>query len=216
MLKLHHLEKSRSYRIAWLLEELNLEYEVVEYKRDPATYGAPESLKAIHPLGKSPLLTDGELTIAESGAIIEYIIDGYDSEKQFRPAAGQPLLDYRYWLHAAEGSLMPLLVMRLVLNKALDKPMPFFARPIIKKFVAGLNQYFIDPRLLPQLELIDAHLAQHCWFAGEEISGADMQMMLSLQLAKQRCDLTPYTHIARYMQQVESRTAYQRAMSKLV
>ena len=215
MIILHHLVQSRSNRIAWLLEALNLPYEIKVYQRDPKTYGAPESLKQIDPLGKSPVITDGELVIAESGAIIEYLIDTYDTEQQFRPKDPKALLDYRYWLHFAEGSMMPLLVMRLVLSKAVDKPMPFFIKPVIKKFVQALNQYFIDPRIIPQLKLVDKHLSNNKWFAGDELSGADFQMVLALQLAYMRCDMTPYHHIKKYIEQVEKVESYQKAMKKL-
>lgn len=215
MIILHHLVQSRSNRIAWLLEALNLPYEIKVYQRDPKTYGAPESLKQIDPLGKSPVITDGELVIAESGAIIEYLIDTYDTEQQFRPKDPKALLDYRYWLHFAEGSMMPLLVMRLVLSKAVDKPMPFFIKPVIKKFVQALNQYFIDPRIIPQLKLVDKHLSNNKWFAGDELSGADFQMVLALQLAYMRFDMTPYHHIKKYIEQVEKIESYQKAMKKL-
>lgn len=215
MIILHHLVQSRSNRIAWLLEALNLPYEINVYQRDPKTYGAPESLKQIDPLGKSPVITDGELVIAESGAIIEYLIDTYDTEQQFRPKDPKALLDYRYWLHFAEGSMMPLLVMRLVLSKAVDKPMPFFIKPVIKKFVQALNQYFIDPRIIPQLKLVDKHLSNNKWFAGDELSGADFQMVLALQLATARCDMSPYHHIKKYIEQVEKVESYQKAMKKL-
>ena len=215
MIILHHLVQSRSNRIAWLLEALNLPYEIKVYQRDPKTYGAPESLTQIDPLGKSPVITDGELVIAESGAIIEYLIDTYDTEQQFRPKDPKALLDYRYWLHFAEGSMMPLLVMRLVLSKAVDKPMPFFIKPVIKKFVQALNQYFIDPRIIPQLKLVDKHLSNNKWFAGDELSGADFQMVLALQLAYMRCDMTPYHHIKKYIEQVEKIESYQKAMKKL-
>lgn len=215
MIILHHLVQSRSNRIAWLLEALNLPYEIKVYQRDPKTYGAPESLKQIDPLGKSPVITDGELVIAESGAIIEYLIDTYDTGQQFRPKDPKALLDYRYWLHFAEGSMMPLLVMRLVLSKAVDKPMPFFIKPVIKKFVQALNQYFIDPRIIPQLKLVDKHLSNNKWFAGDELSGADFQMVLALQLATARCDMSPYHHIKKYIEQVEKVESYQKAMKKL-
>ncbi len=214
MITLHHLVQSRSNRIAWLLETLNLPYEIKVYQRT-TEYGAPESLKAIHPLGKSPVITDGELTIAESGAIIEYLIETYDIEHKLKPTDTTALLDYRYWLHFAEGSLMPLLVMRLVLTKSLDRPMPFFAKPIIRKYSQGLNHLFIGTRITPQLQLIDDHLSRQTWFAGDTLSGADFQMVLSLQLAKMRCNLTPFTHIQRYLDQVESLEPYTRALNKL-
>ncbi|MEI8632203.1 glutathione S-transferase [Vibrio sp. PP-XX7] len=215
MIYLHHLEQSRSNRIVWLLEALDIDYEIIHYQRDPKTYGAPESLKQIHPLGKSPVITDGELVIAESGAIIEYLIDVYDPERRLKPTSGQALLDYRYWLHFAEGSLMLLLVMRLVLSKAQEKRLPFFIKPVIRKFVDAMEQYFIEPRLTPQLELINAFLEKHQWFAGEQLSGADIQMMLPLQFAKASADFSLYPYIERYLAQVKQLESFKKAMEKV-
>lgn len=214
MIKVHHLELSRSFRIIWLLEELGVEYEVITYRRDPKTYGAPAALTRIHPLGKSPLLTDDDVTIAESGAIIEYLLDKYDSEGKFRPTSGQALLDYRYWLHFAEGSLMPLLVMRLVLGKVKERPMPFFVKPIARKIIDGLDSAFITPRVQPQLTLIDAWLKDHEWFAGDKITGADFQMELALRFAANRADVSGLAHIAAYLQKTAAREAHKIASGK--
>ncbi|MDC0610079.1 glutathione S-transferase [Vibrio sp.] len=215
MIQLHHLVMSRSNRIAWLLEELDLEYEVIRYERDPKTSAAPESLKAVHPLGKSPVITDGDLTIAESGAIVEYLIDTYDTQARLKPSGGQALLDYRFWLHFAEGSMMPLLVMRLVLDKSLTSPMPFFIRPVIKKFIAALNRYFIEPRLTPQLELVEDHLKQSDWLAGDALSGADIQMVLALVFAKTTTDFAPYPNINAYLHRVSLLDSYQAAEQRM-
>ncbi|MCE0493921.1 glutathione S-transferase family protein [Vibrio salinus] len=214
MIYLHHLERSRADRIVWLLEELKLDYDIIHYKRDEKTSGSPESLKKVHPLGKSPVITDGELTVAESGAIIEYLIDTYDNENRLRPSEGQALLDYRYWLHFAEGSLMPLLVMWFVLNISLEKPIPFFIKPIIKKYVEAINRYFIAPRLQPQLALVDTHLSKNDWFAGDSLSGADIQMVLALQFAKSRTDMSPFTAITRYLDKIEKMDTYIQSVEK--
>ncbi|QSX33393.1 glutathione S-transferase [Shewanella avicenniae] len=214
MIQVHHLEQSRSFRIIWLLEELGLEYEVVTYRRDPTTYGAPAALTRIHPLGKSPVITDGNITVAESAAIIEYLLDNYDLEGKFRPKAGQALLDYRYWMHFAEGSLMPLLVMRLVLGKVKQRPMPFFAKPIARKLVDSIDSAFITPRLLPQLALINTWLETHSWFAGDTLSGADFQMELALRFAVSTTDITALPHIAAYLQKTAARPAHQIAAEK--
>lgn len=214
MIKVHHLELSRSFRIIWLLEELGVEYQVVTYRRDPVTYGAPAALKRIHPLGKSPVITDGDITVAESAAIIEYLLDKYDSEGKFRPSNGQALLDYRYWMHFAEGSMMPLLVMRLVLGKVKERPMPFFVKPIARKLVDGIDSAFIVPRLQPQLEVINAWLKDHAWFAGDEISGADFQMELALRFAANRADVSGLEHIQAYLDQTAARPAHITANQK--
>lgn len=214
MITVHHLENSRSQRILWLLEELKLDYEVVEYKRDPETASAPESLKKIHPLGKSPVITDEGLTVAESGAIIEYLIDRYDSESRLKPTEGQSLLDYRYWLHFAEGSLMPLLVMKLVMMKIPKSPMPFFVKPIAKGISNKVQESFISPRLTGQLEFIEQSLADRAWFTGDSLSGADIQMSFPLMAASTRTDLSAYPNIAAFVKRVEAQAGYQKAIKK--
>lgn len=215
MIKVHHLENSRSLRIVWLLEELNLDYQVIHYQRDAQTAAAPESLKAIHPLGKAPILTDGELVVAESGAIIEYLLDRYDEDCQLRPFTGQALLDYRYWLHAAEGSLMPLLVMKLVLMRVPKNPMPFFIKPIAKMLMAKIQAKFIMPRLTPQYDYIEAYLAQHKWLAGEAFSAADIQMSFPLIASQSRVDLTSYPNIIRYIKTLQEQPGYINAVAKV-
>jgi glutathione S-transferase len=214
MITVHHLDNSRSQRILWLLEELGLDYEIVEYKRDPDSAAAPESLKKIHPLGKSPVITDGELTVAESGAIIEYLLDRYDTEKRLRPTDGQALLDYRYWLHFAEGSLMPLLVMKLVMMKVPKSPMPFFIKPIAKAITGKVQEKFILPRIKPQMLFIEKTLGEHTWFVGEELTAADIQMSFPLQASSTRMDLSEFPNIARFIKQVEAQPAYQKAVAK--
>lgn len=213
MIKIHHLEKSRSTRVTWLLEELGVDYEIIRYARDPKTLSAPASLKQIHPLGKSPVITDGELTIAESGAIVEYLIETYGNGR-LRPQSGQAWLDYRFWLHFAEGSLMPLLVMRLVLAKTESAPMPFFIRPVARKIVQRIEQAFIVPRLTTQLQFIEQHLSKQDWLAGESLSGADIQMAVPLILAKTRLDFSHYPHILRYIERIEHQPSFQRALAQ--
>lgn len=214
MITVHHLENSRSQRILWLLEELGLEYNIIEYKRDPKTLSAPESLKQIHPLGKSPVIEDNETIVAESGAIIEYLLDQYDTESIFRPSSGRALQNYRYWLHFAEGSLMPLLVMKLVFKKISQNPMPFFVKPIAKSISDKVQINFIDPRLIPQLDLIDKALVSSMWLTGDELTGADIQMSFPLQAASTRTDMSRYTNISRFLDQVQARPGYQRALEK--
>ncbi|GAB3486195.1 glutathione S-transferase family protein [Marinomonas epiphytica] len=213
MIKVHHLENSRSQRILWLLEELRLDYEVLSYQRGENA-SAPESLKAIHPLGKSPILTDGELVVAESGAIIEYLLDAYDEESRLRPFIGQDLLDYRYWLHFAEGSLMPLLVMKLVLAKVPDNPMPFFIKPVARTLMAKIQAKFIMPRLTPQLAFIEERLQQKQWFAGSAFSAADIQMSFPLLAARSRLDLSAYPSITSYLNKLEELPSFQLAIEK--
>ncbi|MDW6002697.1 glutathione S-transferase family protein [Vibrio mangrovi] len=214
MIYVHYLEQSRALRVIWLLEALKLEYEVIHYARDPKTWGAPSSLTAIHPLGKSPIIVDGEQTVTESGAIIEYLIDTYDHERRFRPESGQALLDYRYWLHAAEGSFMMWLVMRLIFIKSGEK-VPFLLRPLIRSFLDKVDKLVIEPRLTTFFRYIDDFLGQHMWFAGEQLSGADFQMIVILLMADTRADLSPYPNIRRYIAQATQLDSYQQAMQKI-
>ena len=140
MIVVHHLNNSRSQRVLWLLEELGLDYEVKRYQRDPKTMLAPASLQAVHPLGKSPVITDGANTIAESGAIIDYLVERYGNGRLI-PAAGTPdKLRWTYWLHFAEGSAMPPLLLKLVFDKVESSPMPFFVKPIARHCQQGQEQ----------------------------------------------------------------------------
>lgn len=214
MIVVHHLITSRSIRILWLLEELGLDYEVVFYQRDPVTMEAPTALRQVHPLGKAPVLCDGERVIAESGAIIEYLLDVYDDTQRLRPKETADLLDFRYWLHFAEGSMMPLLVMRLVLGKACQAPMLFFAKPIVRRFVSAIDKKFIQPRLACQLGQIDQRLQLHTWFAGDRLSGADIQMIVPLQMLKRAQRLQDYPHIRDFLTRIEQLPSFQRAMHK--
>ncbi|WP_115717236.1 glutathione S-transferase [Gallaecimonas mangrovi] len=212
MLILHHLELSRSHRILWLLEILGVPYQVQTYKRDPKTLLAPATLKEIHPLGKSPVLQDGDNVIAESGAIIEYLVDRY-SDGQLRPTEGQALLEYRYWLHYAEGSLMPLLVMKLVFSRIPKSPMPIFIKPIANKLMAKVQKAFLAPQLKTHMDYIENHLADRQWFAGE-FSAADIQMSFPLEAASNRLDLKHYPNIAAFIERCRKLEQYQNAEKK--
>ncbi|MCB5161498.1 glutathione S-transferase [Marinomonas algarum] len=231
MITVHHLENSRSQRILWLLEELGQDYNIIEYKRDSQTSEAPAALKKVHPLGKSPVITDsnglsdtnndthndgsGDLvTVAESGAIIDYLIDRYDSEQRLKPTRGQALLDYRYWLHFAEGSMMPLLVMKLVLAKIPESPMPFFVKPIAKVISCKVQEKFIQPRLQPQMQLIEQTLGQHTWLTGEQLTAADIQMSFPLMASAFDWPAARYPNITRYIKQIEALPAYKTAVEK--
>ena len=180
MIVVHHLNNSRSQRILWLLEELGLEYEVKRYERDPKTMLAPPELKAIHPLGKSPVITDGELTLAESGAIIEYLVDKY-GQGRLAPAAGSvERLRFTYWLHYAEGSAMSPLLLKLVFNKVESSPMPFFVKPFAKGIARKVKGSFVEPQIVQHLDYLNGELAATGWFAGDAFSAADVQMSFPL------------------------------------
>ena len=212
MITLHHLENSRSQRIIWMLEELGVPYEIKRYERDKKTGLAPASLKAVHPLGKSPVITDGEITMSESGAIIDYLGRTYGQGK-FAPEPGAPTwLDYNYWLHFAEGSLMPPLVMRLVFDAIKKKKMPFFVRPIRDKIVGETMKLFVGPLVKTHFDYVEQHLKQHDWFAGNDLSGADIQMSFPLEAAVAGGAGKGYPAITAYVKRIHARPAYQRAL----
>ncbi len=216
MITLHHLNNSRSQRVIWLLEELNIDYKIEFYQRDPITILAPQSLKNVHPLGKSPVITDDStgVTLAESGAIIEYLIAQYGPH--FKPEQGTPMYwQYLYWLHFSEGSLMSPLVMRLVFMKMQTAPMPFFIKPIAKMLSNKVMQSFIAPNLKNQLAYIEQHLASNTWFCGEQLTGADFQMSFPLEASVARGLINEqYPHILRYVKAFQARPAYQAGLAK--
>lgn len=215
MITVHHLEKSRSQRILWLLEELGLEYHVERYQRDPKTLLAPASLRRIHPLGKSPVITEDGRTVAESGAIVEYLIERHGGGR-LKPATDSPdWLDYIYWLHYAEGSLMPLMVMELVFLRIPKSPMPFFVRPVAKAMSGKVRSSFLEPQIVNHLSVIERWLQGRDWFAGDHISGADIQMSFPLEAAAVRVDARQhYPNIAAYLDRVHAREAWLRALEK--
>ncbi|MDQ9817754.1 glutathione S-transferase [Acinetobacter bereziniae] len=210
MITLHHLDQSRSLRIIWALEELGLEYQIKHYKRLP-TFAAPPELKAVHPLGKSPVLTDGDLTIAESAVILDYLQTTYDSKNQFKPQNPQDLMQYNYWMHYAEGSLMPYLVMTLVMTN-MPKHVPFLIRPIAKKISEGVRGGFINPRLKEHSAFLEDYFSQHDYAAGE-FSFADIQMSFPVIAMQQRTQ-NKMPQIAAYAERIQQRPAYQRAKAK--
>ena len=221
MITVHHLETSRSQRILWLLEELDLPYEIKLYKRDPKTHLAPPELKAVHPLGKSPVITDGRETIAESGAIIEYLVENYGQNlqgelSQLQAARGTPAYrQCRFWMHYAEGSLMNWLVMKLVFMSIPTQPMPFFVKPIAKAICAQVQAKLVDPNLATALAFMEAHLAKHKWFSGKDLSMADFQMSFPVEAALSRsAEVGSFPRLAAYRERMVARPAYQRALAK--
>jgi glutathione S-transferase len=210
MITLHHLNNSRSQRILWLLEELGLEYEIKRYERDKKTMLAPPELKAVHPLGKSPVITDGELTIAESGAIIEYLVDKYGQGK-FKSL--EPLR-YTYWLHFAEGSAMTPLLLTLVFNKVESSPAPFFIKPILKAVSAKVKSSFINPNLKGIFDFIEAELTKSEWFAGSEFSAADIQMSFPMEAAASRGADHMGPKSQAYLKKIHARPAYKKALER--
>jgi len=212
VITLHHLENSRSHRILWLLEELGVPYEIKRYKRDPKTSLAPPELLRVHPLGKSPVITDGDLTIAESGAIVEYLVDRYGRGALIPPPGSPERLRYTYWLHFAEGTAMPYLVMKLVFNRIERGPMPFFARPIARGIARKVKDGFIDPNLERIVAYIESELGHADWFAGSAFTAADIQMSMPVEAATRRVGARPA--MARFLERIHARPAYERAIEK--
>jgi glutathione S-transferase len=215
MLTVHHLNNSRSQRVLWLLEELGLEYEIKRYERDRKTMLAPPELRAVHPLGKSPVVTDGGLTLAESGAIIEYLVDRHGQGK-LSPAQGTPeRVRYTYWLHYAEGSAMPPLLLSLVFSQLPKGPMPFFLRPVVKEISKKVMKAFVSPQLRLHLDYMEAELSKSAYFAGEEFSAADIQMSFPVEAAGARGGLgEKRPKLAAWLERIHARPAYQRALQK--
>ena len=213
MIVVHHLENSRSQRILWLLEELGVPYSVKRYLRDPKTKLAPPELKAVHPLGKSPVITDDGEVIAETGAIIEDILERHGNGR-LMPAAGTPEhRRLRYWLHYAEGSIMPLLVMKLIFTATTRPPTPWLIRPIAKAIAGGVGQAYIDPNLRQNLTMIEAELGKTGWFVGHDLTAADIIMSFPLQAAMSRGGAASgFPNIAAFLARIEARPAYKKAL----
>ncbi len=219
MITVHHLNNSRSQRVLWLLEELGVPYEIKRYERDRKTMLAPPELRQIHPLGKSPVITDGAFTLAESGAIVEYLIDQHGqgaTGPALVPAPGTPeRLRYRYWMHYAEGSAMPPLLLKLVFDQIEKAKMPFFAKPVAKAIAAKTKGAFILPSIRQHLDYMEAELGKTQWFAGSEFSGADIQMSFALEAAAARGGLdASRPRLFAFLQRIHARPAYQRALEK--
>lgn len=215
MITVHHLENSRSQRVLWLLEELGLDYQLERYKRDPKTQFAPEALRKVHPLGKSPVVTDGGVTIAESGAIIEYLVDRH-GKGRLAPAAGTPeRLRWTYWLHFAEGSAMPPLLMKLVFDRVRTAPVPFFVKPVTRMIAAKAMKEFIQPNLTRQFDFMEAELTRSPWFAGDAFSAADIQMSFPVEAAAGRAGLdASRPKLVGWLERIHARPAYARALER--
>lgn len=214
MLIVHHLNNSRSQRVLWLLEELGVPYEIKFYQRDAKTMLAPPSLRKVHPLGKSPVIEDDGVIVAESGAIVEYLIERYGNSR-FQPALGTPeRLRYTYWMHYAEGSIMPLMVMSLIFNTIPKSPMPFFVKPIARGISDKVTKTFLGPNIKNHLDFIEGELGKSEWFAGNELTGADFQMSFPLEAAVTRAGAANYPKIAAWLKKVHARPAYQKGLEK--
>lgn len=214
----HHLDNSRSHRVLWLLEEMGLPYAIELYRRDKKTMLAPPELKRLHPLGKAPIVTDGELVLAESGFIVETLSERYAAQSAIPlvPPAGSPdFYRHRYWMHYAEGSAMPPLLLKLVSNRIANAPVPFFVRPLVKAISKKLDKGFIDGQLALHFDHIEHALTERHFFGGASLSGADIMMSFPVEAGAGRVGVTASRpHIARWLETIRARPAYQRALEK--
>jgi glutathione S-transferase len=215
MLVVHHLNNSRSQRVLWLLEELGVPYEIKKYERDAKTMLAPPELQKVHPLGKSPVITDGDVTVAESGAIIEYLVERYGNGR-LAPAIGSlERLRWRYWMHFAEGSAMPPLLLKLIFDKVASAPMPFFVKPIARGISAKVQSMMVTPNLKRQLDFMEGELSKSEWFVGSEFSAADVQMSFPIEAAAQRAGLdASRPKLMGWLKRIHARPAYRRALER--
>ncbi|KAJ3732575.1 thioredoxin-like protein [Lentinula guzmanii] len=209
MLTVHHLNNSRSQRILWLLEELEVPYEIKKYYRLPSMLAPPELL-AVNPLGKAPVITDGEINIAESGAIIEYIIEKYGQGKISTSPEGA--IDDLYFLHYAEGTLMPILVQKLIFS-LIPARSPWLIRWFLKIIFDELARKMVEPALKKNVDMIESHLVKKDWLAGGSgPTAADFSMSMSLEILQQEKIAHPAT--VAYVKRLQARPAYRRALMK--
>ncbi|MGB7250947.1 MAG: glutathione S-transferase [Phormidesmis sp.] len=213
MITVHHLNNSRSQRILWLLEELGLEYDIKRYERNPDTMLAPDALRKVHPLGKSPVITDGALTLAESGAIIEYLVSRYGNGTLMPPADTPARLRYTYWLQYADGSAMPPLVMKLVFGQVEQKT-PFFLRPLASAIVNQASSSYINPQISLHLDYMEAELERSPWFAGDEFTAADIQLSFPLEAAAAGDDMGNRPKLQDFLTRIHARQSYQKALER--
>jgi glutathione S-transferase len=215
MIVVHHLNNSRSQRVLWLLEELGLPYEIKHYQRDAKTMLAPPELRAVHPLGKSPVITDGANVLAESGAILEYLVERH-GEGRFAPKPGTPdRVRYTYWMHYAEGSMMPPLLMKLVFDQIAKAKMPFIVRPVARGIADRVRRTFVVPQIERHLDYLEGELRERDWFAGHAFSAADVQMSFPLEAAQARGGLdAKRPRLMDFLSRIRARPAYQRALAR--
>ena len=215
MIVVHHLNNSRSQRVLWLLEELGLDYEVRRYQRNAKTMLAPPELRAVHPLGKSPVIEDAGQVLAESGAIVEYLAERYGEGRLVPPAGTPERLRYRYWLHFAEGTAQPPLLLKLLFDRVDKGPMPFFVRPVARAIAQRAKDTFIQPNIDRNLDFMERELAKSEWFAGAGFSAADVQMSFPLEAAVVRGGLdAKRPRLMGFLERIHARPAYRRAIDK--
>lgn len=213
MIIVHHLNDSRSQRVLWLLEELGLDYEIRAYRRDPHTMLAPTELKSVHPLGKSPVIEDNGIKVAETGAIFDYLLNTY-GDGRLRPAPGtEDARRFVYWMYYAEGSAMTPLLLRLIFAQ-IPARVPFLVRPVANSITKAMNKRMIQPQLDGHIGYWEAELGRHEWFAGPEFTAADIMMSFPLEAAAARAGAARKPKIAAFLQRIHGREAYQRAITR--
>lgn len=214
MLTVHHLENSRSQRVVWLLEEIEMPYEVVVHRRPSDRKRSSESLTKIHFLGKAPVLSDGDIVLAETGAIFEYLMDHYGGE-HMQPKLGTPQrAQYTFWRHFSEGSFMPYLAMKLVFA-GLEQKSPWIVRPIAMLISKAVGAMYLHPNIMTELRYIEAHLEKNTWFAGDSFSAADVLIGFPMEAVTGRmAPMDQYPNIAAFVRRVRERPAYARAMQR--
>ncbi len=216
MITVHHLNNSRSQRVLWLLEELGIPYEIKKYQRDAQTMLAPPELTRVHPLGKSPVITDNNVTVAESGAIMEYLLETYGNGRLAPRPGTEDRRRFTYWMHFAEGSAMPPLLLKLIFDRiGSGQGMPFFVKPVAKGIAAKVKGLMVEPNLKRQLDFMEGELNKSEWFAGSEFSAADIQMSFPIEAAAQRAGLdASRPRLMAYLRKIHARPAYKRALER--
>lgn len=209
----HHLNNSRSQRVLWLLEELGLAYDVKYYERDRQGR-APEELAAVHPLGKSPVVEADGHVLAETGAVVEYLVDAHGSGR-LRPAAGTDArVRFQFWLHYAEGSAMPPLLLQLIFQ-LLPRRSPWYLKPLVRQIAGKAEAGFVNRQLKRHLDYWESELARFAWFAGEGFSAADIMMSFPVEAAAARANaLAGRPKLAAFLERIHARPAYQCALER--
>lgn len=212
MITVHHLEDSRSQRVLWLLEELEIDYKIIRYERDPVTSLAPPALYDVHPLGKAPVITDDDIVVAETGAIFDYLLQTYDAEGNFHPlTASQEQREHRYWLHYAEGSAMTNLLLKLIFTR-LPERAPWVMRAFVKGVADRAQTGFIDPRVSEHAAWWNDNLKATGHFVGDSLSAADIMMSFPIEALRSRADLTPWPALSEFLDRIHARKAYKLAL----
>jgi glutathione S-transferase len=212
MIVVHHLNNSRSQRVLWLLEELGTPYEVKRYERDPKTRLAPAALKAAHPLGKSPVICDGNQVLAETGAIVEHLATAYGDGKLL-PPSGPQRQRVIYWLHYAEGSAMPPLLLKLMFAR-MPGQVPALLRPLVRRIADKGQQDYVNPQLKLHADYWENTLIASEWFGGADFTAADIMMSFPIEAMAARLGMPDRPKVMAFLERIHARPAYRRALER--